>query len=238
MMGNNSGMDDYSGPFQNRVNLDSFSKEGLKKLVRIGGSIYGKVNRQWYLAVAEEFGEEVADRLHHKTWFAPGGAGDHENEIISEMMGFRGENEMTTGLKVWQCLPAMIEDMELTFTRVSATEWEMHTPRCHVPEAGEAGGPELMDYMVNKICAHLELFGFRHGVARWNPHVRVDPIKLPPRADQSEPHCRWRITLTDAPVDYANDPGEFVEEHRLQRDTDVQIVTVEEGGKYSEGRFD
>ncbi len=237
-MESDHGMDDYSGPFQARINLDSFSREGLKKLVRIGGSIYGTVNRQWYLAVAEEFGEEVADRLHHKTWFAPGGAGDHENDIISEMMGFRGETEMTTALKVWQCLPAMIEDMELTFTRISDTEWEMHTPRCHVPEAGEAGGPELMDYMVKKICALLELFGFRHGVARWNPRVRVDPVKLPPRADGSEPHCRWRIRLMDAPVDYANDPGEFVTRHGLQRDTDSQIVTVQEAGKYSEGRFD
>lgn len=230
-------MDDYSGPFQGRINLDSFSKEGLKKLVRIGGSIYGTVNRQWYLAVAEEFGEEVADRLHHKVWFAPGGAGDHENDIISSMMGFGDQTEMTTGLKVWQCLPAMIEDMELTFTQISDTEWEMHTPRCHVPEAGEAGGPELMRYMTQKICGHLELFGFRHGMARWNPNIRIDPIKLPPRADKSEPHCRWRITLTDGPVDYAKDPGEFVREHGLERDTDAQIVTVQEGGKYSEGRF-
>ena len=180
----------------------------------------------------------MADRLHHKTWFAPGGAGDHENEIISEMMGFRDEDEMTTGLKVWQCLPAMIEDMELTFRQVSDTEWEMYTPRCHVPEAGEAGGPELMNYMVNKICAHLELFGFRHGMARWNPRLRIDPVRLPPRADSSEPHCHWRIRLTDEPVDYSADPGEYVREHGLERETDVQIVTVEEGGKYSEGRFD
>lgn len=231
------GMDDYSGPFQSRINLDSFSKEGLKKLVRIGGSIYGTVNRQWYLAVAEEFGEEVADRLHHKTWFAPGGAGDHENNIISSLMGFRDENEMTTGLKVWQCLPAMIEDMELTFTQISETEWEMHTPRCHVPESGEAGGPELMRYMVNKICGHLELFGFRHGMARWNSKIRIDPVKLPPRQSPDEPHCRWRITLTDQEVDYASEPGSFVIDNGLQRETDVEIVTVLEGGKYSEGRF-
>lgn len=237
-MGDDSGMDDYSGPFQRRINLDSFSKTGLKKLVRIGGSIYGTLNRNWYKAVVEEFGAEVADRLHHKTWFAPGGTGDHENKIISEFMGFRNENEMTTGLKVWQCLPAMIEDMELTFTKVSDTEWEMHTPRCHVPENAEKEGPRAMSYAANKICAHLELFGFRHGVARWNPNVRVDPLKLPPRASSDEPHCRWRITLTDSPVDYANDPGPFVKEHHLERDTDEQIVTVQEGGKYSEGRFD
>ncbi len=231
-------MDDYSGPFRSRVDLDSFSKEGLKKLVRIGGSIYGTCNRNWYLAVLEEFGPEVADRLHHKTWFAPGGTGDHENKIISEFMRFGDEKEMTTALKVWQCLPAMIQDMELTFTQISETEWEMHTPRCHVPEKGEAGGPELMNYMVNKICGHLELFGFRHGVARWNPNIRVDPVKLPPRASRDEPHCRWRITLTDGPVDYAAEPGTYVTAHKLQRDADTEIVTVQEAGKYSRGAFD
>ena len=52
-MADASKMDDYSGPFRNRVNLDDFSREGLKKLVRIGGSIYGTVNRNWYRAVAE-----------------------------------------------------------------------------------------------------------------------------------------------------------------------------------------
>lgn len=225
-------MDDYSGPFRPRVKLDDFSREGLKKLVRIGGSIYGTVNRNWYAAVAEECGQEVADRLHHKVWFAPGGTGDHENIIISELMGFKDENEVTTPLKVWQCLPAMVEDMDLCFEQVGEKEWIMSTPSCRVPEQGEAGGPELMAYMVHKICGHLELFGFRHGAARWNENIRIDPLKLPPRAASNEPHCRWTIRMTDAPVDYAADPGPYVREHNLQRDTDAELVTVQESGKY------
>lgn len=225
-------MDDYSGPFRSRITLDDFSKTGLKKLVRIGGSIYGTVNRNWYKAVAEEFGEEVADRLHHKVWFAPGGTGDHENYLISDLMGFKDENEVTTPLKVWQCLPAMIEDMELTFTRTGEQEWQMHTPRCHVPEKGEAGGPKVMHYMANKICAHLELFGFRHGAARWNDRIRIDPLKLPPRSDKNEPHCRWVIKMMDEPVNYVAEPGEYVKAHNLERDTDAEIVTVQEANKY------
>jgi hypothetical protein len=61
--------------------------------------------------------------------------------------------------------------------------------------------------MCDKICGHLELFGFRHGAARWNEKVRIDPEKLPPRASKDDPHCRWRIRLTDARVDYAADPA-------------------------------
>ena len=34
----------YSGPFEPDLRLDDFSKEGLKKLVEIGGTIYGAVN--------------------------------------------------------------------------------------------------------------------------------------------------------------------------------------------------
>jgi hypothetical protein len=48
-------------------------------------------------------------------------------------------------------------------------------------------------------------------------------------------HCRWRIQLTEARVDYAADPGDYVREHGLARETDAQIVN-EEAGKYSRKR--
>ena len=56
-------LDDYSGPFVPDLHLSDFSKEGLMKLVEVGGSIYGDVNRQWYKAVAKRFGqvEQVVD---------------------------------------------------------------------------------------------------------------------------------------------------------------------------------
>lgn len=226
-------LDDYSGAFVADLHLSDFSKEGLMKLVEIGGSIYGDVNRQWYRRVIERFGQDVADELHHEVWFAEGGAGDHENTVISRLMDFAGEDEVTTPLKVWQCLPAMSSRMTLVFEQTGDDEWEMHTPQCDVPEQGERFGPEVMDYMANKICGHLELFGFRHGAARWNDKIRIDPVKLPPRASKDEEHCRWTITMTDSRVDYAADPGTYVEIHGLRRDTDAHIVN-HEAGKYHE----
>jgi len=228
-------LDDYSGPFEPDLRLSDFSKKGLMKLVEIGGEIYGTVNRNWYSAVTERFGSEVADELHHQVWFADGGAGDHENYTISRLMGFADEDEMTTPLKVWQCLPAMSTRMTLTFRQTGERQWEMFTPQCAVPELGEMAGPAIFDYMINKVCGHLELFGFRHGAARWNANIRIDPVKLPPRANAGEPHCRWTITLEDEPVDYAAEPGDYVREHNLQRETDAEIVN-HEAGKYRVGR--
>ncbi len=46
-------MDDYSGEFKPDLKLTDFLKEGLIKLVEIGGTIYGGVNRHWYMAVAK-----------------------------------------------------------------------------------------------------------------------------------------------------------------------------------------
>ena len=224
-------LDDYRGPFEPDLRLSDFSREGLMKLVEVGGEIYGNVNRNWYAAAVKRFGQEVADEMHHEVWFADGGSGDHENYTISRLMGFQGEDEVTTPMKVWQCLPAMSTRMTLTFEQTGENRWEMYTPQCGVPEQGERGGPEVMAFMVNKICAHLELFGFRHGAARWNANIRIDPMKLPPRADPSEPHCRWSITLEEKPTDYAAEPGTYVAEHNLGRVTDVQIVNYE-AGKY------
>ena len=202
------------------------------KLVEVGGSIYGAVNRQWYQAAIKRFGQEVADEMHHEAWFADGGAGDHENYTISRLMGFENDDDETTAMKVWQCLPAMNTRMTLTFEQKGEHEWEMKTPQCDVPEQGERGGPEVMDYMCNKICAHLELFGFRHGAARWNEKIRIDPEALPPRKSSDQPHCRWTIKLTDERVDYAAEPGDYVKDHGLERDTDAEIVN-HEAGKYS-----
>jgi len=224
-------LDDYAGEFVPDLHLSDFSKEGLMKLVEIGGSIYGDVNRQWYRRVAERFGPEAADELHHDVWFAGGGAGDHENHTISTLMGFADQNDETTAMKVWQCLPAMSTRMTLEFEPEGDHAWEMHTPQCDVPETGEREGPEVMAYMCDKICGHLELFGFRHGAARWNEKIRIDPVKLPPRASADEPHCRWKIRLTGERVDYAAEPGAYVEEHGLRRETDAEIVN-HEAGKY------
>jgi len=226
-------LDDYSGDFVPDLHLSDFSKEGLMKLVEVGGSIYGAVNRQWYKEAIKRFGQEVADEMHHEAWFADGGAGDHENFTISTLMGFADEDAETSAMKVWQCLPAMSTRMTLTFEQKGDQEWEMHTPQCDVPETGEREGPEVMDYMCNEICGHLELFGFRHGAARWNEKIRIDPKKLTPRASKDEPHCRWRIAMSEERVDYASEPGEYVSEHGLERETDKDIVNYE-AGKYSQ----
>ena len=135
-------LDDYSGPFEPDLRLSDFSKEGLMKLVEVGGEIYGAVNRRWYMEAAKRFGQEAADEMHHEVWFADGGAGDHENYTISRLMGFADEDEVTTPLKVWQCLPAMNTRMTLTFRQTGENEWEMYTPQCAVPEMGALGVPK------------------------------------------------------------------------------------------------
>jgi hypothetical protein len=130
--------------------------------------------------------------MHHEVWFADGGAGDHENVTISKLMAFEKDDDETAAMKVWQCLPAMSTRMTLRFEQKGDHPWEMHTPQCDVPETGEREGPVAMAYLCDKICGHLERFGFRHGAARWDGKVRIDPLKLPPRANQSEPTVAGR----------------------------------------------
>jgi hypothetical protein len=232
-----SEIDDYSGPFEPDLGLEDWSKEGLRKLVEVGGAIYGAVNTGWYAAVAARFGKDVADELHHEVWFKDGGVGDVENVTIAGLMNFASEDEVTSPMKVWQCLPAMASRMKLCFEQVGPNQWQMYTPMCIVPETGERGGPEVMDFMVNKICGHLELYGFRHAASRWNPNIRIDPLRLPPRSNPTQPHCRWLIELRDEPADYAREPGRYVVEHGLARADDAGILNYE-AGKYSRAHRD
>jgi hypothetical protein len=152
-------------------------------------------------------------------------------------MNFASEDEVTSPMKVWQCLPAMASRMKLCFEQVGPNQWQLYTPMCIVPETGERGGPELMDFMVNKICGHLELYGFRHAASRWNPNIRIDPLRLPPRSNPTQPHCQWLIELRDEPADYARVPGRYVVEHGLARADDAGILNYE-AGKYSRAHRD
>jgi hypothetical protein len=216
-------LDDYSGPFQPDFELKDLSKEALIKLVEVGGTIYGHVTRCWYRAVEARFGAEAAHDCHHEVWFEKGGAGDVENETLGRLFGFSRETDETAPMKVNQLLPAMATRMKLVFEERGEHDWLMKAQRCHVPEMGEAAGPEQLRRNCETICYHLELFGFRWGARKWNRNIRVDPLKLPPRGDASEPHCCWRYTLQDEPPDYAKEPGELVEKMGLQRPEDGEI---------------
>jgi hypothetical protein len=77
--------------------------------------------------VAERFGKEAADELHHQVWFKDGGVGDVENYTIGALMGFSDEDEVTTPMKVWQCLPAMASRMKLCIEEISRGKWQMYT---------------------------------------------------------------------------------------------------------------
>ena len=162
------------------------------KLVEIGGEIYGAVNRAWYreatIVSAKRWPTRCTTRCGSKTAVLV----TTRTTRSAASWGFRARTNSPHRSRCGSAYPPCRLRMTLTFRQVGENEWEMFTPQCGVPEAGEAGGPELMDYMVNKICGHLELFGFRHGAARWNPNIRIDPLKLPPRASADEPHCRWR----------------------------------------------
>jgi hypothetical protein len=61
--------------------------------------------------------------------------------------------------------------------------------------------------------------------------VRIDPLKLPPRAALSEPHCRRKIRLSEARR-LRGGPGRLRARARLQREADAEIVN-HEAGKYA-----
>ena len=76
--------------------------------------------------------------MHHEVWFAEGGAGDHENRVISSrLLGFAEESSETTAMKVWQCLPAMSSRMTLVFEqsgrRTSGTMRRRRSATCRRP---------------------------------------------------------------------------------------------------------
>ena len=186
-----SEMNDYSGPFRPDLKLTDFSKEGLSKLIKFGGTIYGAVDMSWYETVARRYGDKVADECRHEAWFKEGGAGDAENKGAQAIMNYRGD-DIGTALKINQLLPAMATQMDLRFEKKGENHYVMSCYECIVPDRWAAlGRPEAGQ----KICEDLELVGFQWSAKKYNPKIKVKALKFPPRKSKDEPHCVWEYTM-------------------------------------------
>jgi hypothetical protein len=230
-------LDDYSGPFRPDLKLTDFSKVGVIKFVEIAAAVYGAVEHNWYKQVERRYGHKVTEEIEHDVWYGDGGVADVKNQVISTLMGFSHQTDVTVPLKINQLFPAMAVRMKLVFEQQGEHEWLMKAQECLVPEDAEASGPEVLRKQCKQICHHTELFGFRWTARRWNPNIRVDPVKLPPRTSAEEPHCCWRYRLEDPPVDYAAEPGELVVKIGLQRDQDERAAGIGEPRPVSAVQF-
>jgi hypothetical protein len=178
---------DYSGPFRQNLKLSDFSSEALAKLVIAAGKLYIGLDGLWYTLIKERFGEQMARELDQELWRR---AEPFEVNRTREALNIMG-GDVASFLKFVQCDPgsAVFTDMDVEL--LDEGHGIMTMKRCNSLEYFERHG----DTVLQKYGCGLDVWGFPQAASRFNPDMKVTPLKLPPRKSKDEIACQWEVKI-------------------------------------------
>jgi hypothetical protein len=177
---------DYSGNFRPEFTSDTFSKDTLFALLKVYATHMIRMDGLWYGIVMSKWGNEPAldcDVENMKR------ARPLEIEAICRLMNIKG-NDVSTMMKAIQLSPwVRTLDFEMDVKNNNHARYLVRNcPTCFTLEK-EGKGRE------RTICLDVCMLGMRITADRFNPDIKITPLKVPPRGNKTEPCCHWEFTL-------------------------------------------
>ncbi len=193
---------DYSGPFDPNLRLTDFSKEALTKLLISASKAYIGMDGVWTTLMREKVGDRAAFDYDKEVWFGRALALDMRRTV--EPLGIKG-NDIATLFKYWQCSPAFsvaytgpAPDFEpqVHFELKNKNYGLMTVRRCYSLEYFE----RHQDGSLQKLaCDEIDTPAWEWQAHKFNPNIKVHPLKMPPRKSKDDIACQWELTLEDNP---------------------------------------
>jgi Family of unknown function (DUF6125) len=177
---------DYSGAFDPAFNHEKLKSETLLKLLKAYNDYLLRVDGYWYLTVMNKWGNEEAFDCDVKVWEK---AQVWEMKTISSLLNIRGD-DVATVFKYMQVSPWMhIYDATLDLRNPNHGLLTINHCPTLISLEREGTGRE------KRICQELEprLMGIQAGF--FNPHIKVTPLKVPPRTEYRDCCCQWEFKL-------------------------------------------
>jgi len=179
-------LSDYSGEFDPNLKYEHFSRELLLEALRAYAQYAYRVDAFWYLTVKERMGgeEAAACNIQSMEKTAP-----YEVEAVRRLFKIR-ENDVAGFMKFQQTRP-----WSWIFTAKHELKSSNHGVftiiRCPILEGMEKEGEGREQYTCHE--DHVE--AVRLQASCFNPNIKVEPLKLPPRNSKDEIACQWEFKL-------------------------------------------
>jgi hypothetical protein len=178
---------DYSGPLRQNVKLTDFSSETLARLVVAAAKLYVGLDGLWYNLIKERFGEQMACELDRELWRR---AEPFEVNRTREALNIMG-SDVASFLKFCQCDPGSGVFMDMDVELSDENHGIMTIKRCNSLEYFERHGETVLQ----KNACDIDVWGFPKAASRFNPDMKVTPLKLPPRKSKDGIACQWEVKI-------------------------------------------
>lgn len=177
---------DYSGPFVPDFSHEKLSREALLKILKANSVYLRRLDATWYATIMKKRGNELAFECDSEIWekFVK-----YELDVLCRTLNIRGDN------------------VETVVKAVQATPWmRMHNRTFEMPEKNRAvityrNCRTLLTlekegtHRYRQICHVLERRLFELTAAYFNPRIKVNALKLPPRSGADDICCQWEFKI-------------------------------------------
>ena len=186
-----AGLDDYSGAFNPEARYQDFSKEATARLLTEYARLGLALDGWWFATIQERYGEEAAIECEKAVWDR---GIPYEQQRVMKALNIQGSD-------VAACFKALQMDPQFCLD-IFDIDWELKGPnhgiytvrRCRALELFEKRGETVK--MVN-MC-QLDWDAFKKIAGFFNPDMKVEPLKLPPRQSPDEVACQWEFRIGSA----------------------------------------
>ena len=178
-------LNDYNGELVSEIQFGNFSHDALVRLVDVYSKLFRALDGMWYLTVKERFGNTTALACDLQAWrmFA-----HYEMALLTKVMNIQG-NDLSAMMKAVQINPWFSQ------TRSKIDHKDDHTvvltvSQCPTLEILEKEGEGRENDICNTICRGI----FPDIASFFNPHIKVECLKSPPRKNKDGLCCQWEFS--------------------------------------------
>ncbi|MFC1943956.1 DUF6125 family protein [Chloroflexota bacterium] len=179
---------DYSGEFSVDTKYEHFSRELLLEAIKAYAEYAYRVDAFWYLTVKGRWDGSEATSCNMTTMqkTAP-----YEVKIVRQLFNIQEDN-VAGFMKFQQMRP---------WSWILSNTQELKGPnygiftitRCPILEGMEKEG----EGREMETCHNDHVIAIRLQASCFNPKIKIEPLKLPPRSSADEIACQWEFKLEE-----------------------------------------